>query len=582
MIKRRLKAIGAMSAKQEAKFLSEAEKAAKKAAKKEKRKAKKKAVKRAIKEQSNNKQIVVVKPSPKYAARPKMSRPSTGPGGGVRNDFTRSALEQYIACMLDPENYTSRIPDSYVKLTGLFRSKQTIPVFSQNAVTGTTPGTTWLAGDTGKFFALAKPTFGNFIPYTSSKVLLADGRLPSWQNGGTWTSQTAYVEKIGTTNVIVEGGGSDIRLDKYLIQMIAPSVFFYGVASGGSVSINNIFGTAPVVHPSSYGIAPIINPPINGVPLLNAIKLPPGNYNFAITVTGTGLGLGTFVLTFRDPTNSFDASNQQQINYSSTVGGTIVQFNINVVFPDSTIVLVNTTGSTSITGMNWVITPQFNDTQSMTESAGGIESVRPVACCFMFTPSTKVVNAVGNLAACRLPKRECMSVVFQDVAGQTGKGQCQEWSDLSDFSGAASTKFEEGIRVVYTPEDDSDRDMLSPDEMNTHEYPCLAIAGQFNPTTTNIVPNQEIGKLSVTTVYEYTTPFTLYELKKCLGNQMLIDTAMQMMGQYPAVTGNPTHFAWLTAALNKAKNEAFKLGKWAFDNKDILIPAGKAIMTAIA
>jgi len=438
----------------------------------------------------------------------------------------------------------------------------------------------WLSQQTGRFCVLAQPILGslNGSPANPSpgpvqyKLCIADGSLNSFPAGGDWSSPSAYSTGTNQTMVPSQVTTHDPRVDRYVQQMVNQTQFWLSCFCNTLVTRAAPFGALGVIQPNSYGIVLSLSG--------NTIQtIPPGNYVFQFDFFGNGLDstFPTFSITTPSGITLTSGYSVVVVVSNNSTDGTMNRFDCLCSFSQACRFVITGTGAwTSVSTSTFACSPQFNDQYPITFNNGTINKVRPVACELMFTQTAPAAEVGGYLAGAKVSADIANQYFFQNEAGQS-QGQLQYWEALRDFDGADGWDMKYGMRVVYTPEDEGDVEFRTPDDMNQYVYPCLIISGQANVPLTNASPNFQVGKVENTTVYEFTTALTLYDTQKCVGNDLMLAKAFEVLSMYPCVTHNGNHWEWIVAAMQKARRAAIAIGSWANENKDVLIPAAKAI-----
>jgi len=107
------------------------------------------------------------------------------------------------------------------------------------------------------------------------------------------------------------------------------------------------------------------------------------------------------------------------------------------------------------------------------------------------------------------------------------------------------------------------------------------ISGIYETGQATPLANSIIGHVTIDTVYEYTSSFTLVPKMKCIGNTLLTSEALSLMATFPMGTQNADHWNWVNKYIALAAKKAKQMGEWALENKNWLVPAVSAVASLI-
>lgn len=512
------------------------------------------------------------------------SAPLAGSGGGRsgrglvgppvagtinRSINVKSDLEMYVAALASPENPSSaitRVPTRNSKYSATFQSSQTFPIMFDSA---------WTT-DQGRFCVLAKPILGDAggqgggqAPPTTWKVCLADGNLGAWDNGTTWSSNQSYSPY---------SGGKDLRVDKFCPFFTAADPFLSVYYSGGTVTgLRNPLGTAPVKSEQNISTDYVQAAGPVGLTLLG-----PGNYLVSMAVVGTGLtglALNVFVPPYASLVAATNGTQYQLTAIQTLVGGTTVLTFAWALTLFTSCYVGYTVSGTTVTSAVQLMSQVYQQYNDNTQNGGAIDRIRPVSMSLLVTCTVASLVNGGTIVGKLLNKSQCDKEFFVDVVNAE-TGQFQNWEALADTGNAYVGKFEDGARVIWLPEDDSDVDFLTPDESLTHSFPCALIAGQFTPGQTGF-PSGQIAKCTLVTNYEITTSYTCLPGQKLSGNDFMMSEAFNIINQMPTATCNDGHWDYVKQIVARARAGAMSIGKWAWSNRETLLTTGAAVVSAL-
>jgi len=503
---------------------------------------------------------------------PQVRKPGSG-GGRIGPSVKNAAgpktdLEKYIESLVTPESDKSalcRVPTRNSKFSSTFQSVQTFPI---------TYNADWTT-DQGRFCLLVKPILGDAggaggapAPPTAWKCCLADGTLGFWQRGGTWTSSNSYVPYTG---------GKDLRVDKFTPFFTAPDSFlsrYTGNVGTGTYTLKSPLGTLPDVSEQNITTAYQVAPGGYGLTLLGA-----GNYLVTLIMSGTGITAASLIAYLPPGSNVIPGTLGTQyqvtsIGFDTSNDMTSATFVWALTLFQSMWVGYTVTGTTIISGYQFLsqVYQQFN---SNTQAGGAIDRIRPISMSVIITCTVaKLVNG-GTIVGKLLNKSQCSKEFFQDITNAE-TGQFQDWNAIADTGNVYNGAFEDGARVIWLPEDDSDVDFYTPDEMNDHDYPCALISGQFTPGQTGF-PSGQIARAIVVTNYEFTTSYTCLAGEKISGNDILMSEAFNIMNTMPTATMNGAHWDFVKKIMGRAAQGAKQIGSWAWANRETIMGVGKGI-----
>jgi len=488
---------------------------------------------------------------------------------------TMSDLQSYIGCIGSPESAMSRVPTRNSKYTTLYRSQMSFPITYNSA---------W-SSNLGRFSVLAKPglgqaggrlTNGNFA--RRWKVNLADGTLGSWNAVGSWTQTGSYVPSTG---------GKDLQVDKFTPFMTQQDAFYALISSGPAGETKTApLGTNPDIDPANYNFQWLYSVQTGGV---GGFFLSPGNYAIS-TNSDNGTTLTGDTLTFYVPPGVSGGlaivNRDYQVNMeagSISAAGDFLHSDwlVTVFNPVWVSWQVQGTAVSTNRGDSWMsITSQYNNDLTNTLNGGAIDSIRPVAMSLLVTSVVPGLVDGGIIVGKRLNKNQCNKDFFADITN-IEVGNLQNHEALADTGNIYTGKFKDGCRVIWAPEDESDLTFFTPDEMNGHDYPCLIISGQFIPGSSTITSGV-IARAILVTVYEFETSYTVFISEMVSGNDILMSEAFNIINGMPSSSMNGGHWDIIKQAMARAALGAKSIGKWAWANKDVLIPLAKSAGMAIS
>ncbi len=471
------------------------------------------------------------------------------------------SMKQYAAVLICPKLNKARIPDSFARKTGIFRSIRTFfpkVIFNTNTTKD------------GRFSFVIQPKIGSNTTNTA-QVLCVDPSSSGFAGQGwvnpnvKWSNINLYQSTYNGTNLLVD-------VNKEFMTSRAP--FFYEATSGNlSSSVVNIFGFTGtdvpgdlILSAANQGFSPVST---SGNSLF---ALPPGV--FQITVVTRFTSSVASVTAYLTRGAGFSCTVIQE--NTTTYGGNYVAATTNTL-SDPQIVsvsglytaapganffvydLVLSSGTASgIASDIWINAADglgFDDPGS---AYGIVEEIRPVAQSFLATYMGTDLNNGGDIAAAYVPY-DLFQSNYLDVSSNQ-LGQLQSFENVSQLDDSYNGPLKHGAYAWWCPQDQTDYNIASVADHNQMKYPVLLCSGIFQPGVAQ--PNETNPlRVEVSTVFEYTTRVTAMDTEKCVGSQNMIDIVNNSLRNQPHAMQNKTHFAWIKDFLGRAvtfynKNEA--------------------------
>jgi len=457
----------------------------------------------------------------------------------------REMIIDYCCCMYDPDNYMSRIPDLDSIPTALARSITTIPIYA-----------TFSGTADGNFAVVAKPFLGKDTDDPNDyKVGLVASSLFNLAPGAVnWKSPLQYIQN---------SGGENIRTDKYIHQLTSGPTGFFGLETGGgSSSATAPFGIDPVEDPLNDGR--VITFKIDGGGLSPTISGNPGVYLMTIYMSQASP-------TFSPSPSTLDFGPTAEADTASAPTGTAYYINAQ---EDWSIRI----GSSGASADAWLtVVPTAMNGIPGWEDGGAISLVRPVAMTMLFTPALSALTNGGMVAAALVPGGTCRNNWYDNVSNDS-VGQLQDWEKIDALkSDKYSGEIKHGAWVRYKPTSGLDIQYFTPEDSLNYHYPCGIIAGVVSNQGNSLTGTVFIGRLRVVTVYEFQTNVSLWETRSHPGTTALYEAALKVMALEPTAFENGKHLDAIKSFLARVGRAASAVGQFAYDNRDVLIPAAKNI-----
>jgi len=136
-------------------------------------------------------------------------------------------------------------------------------------------------------------------------------------------------------------------------------------------------------------------------------------------------------------------------------------------------------------------------------------------------------------------------------------GDLDSWENLAQIPGSYNGPLTEGAYVWYSPADNDDVAMYTPNDALEHKYPTLCIAGQLaSGTTMAPLTSVMVGRLEVCSVYEGISTSQLYDSQMMLGSQAIMDTVNRHLAVQPHSMQNKKHTDFQRSVIRTAPPRA--------------------------
>jgi len=408
-------------------------------------------------------------------------------------------------------------------------------------------------GADGRFAVMVQPILGkDGVDPTTFKVAMA---VPGFAVQTTlWSAPGSYLEEVGGVNV---------RQDPYVPQLTGTSPFFYGLSNGTGTAANTPFGTAPLFDPLNYGSQ--LDYEDNGGGVDPTFRGGPGVYNVTLYMSSAAPNL---VVSTDTVGATVTLAPTGEVDSAGSPTGTAYILNANGTWQLNVTATANPVTS-------WItITPAAYSTVSGWQNAGAVAEIRPVNMEALFTCDLAALQNGGNIASALVPPSTCASNWF-NLAAQNSVGQLQAWEALSRVPGAYSGALKDGAYARYRPVHNLDYSYRSPEAMNTYSYPCLMICGQMsNPGGAGSV---NIGRLRISTGYEFLTNTNLWSLETSPGSTNAIEQALSLVSGEPTSSANGEHLETIRRFMSAIGRAATGVGKFVYNNRDVIVPIAQRL-----
>jgi hypothetical protein len=497
---------------------------------------------------------------------------SSGPNNSITTKFASkfagfgAGAVDAVSQMLDPFSSTNLVhfPNRGGVKCALFRSIRVVSIKSSPTING------------GRWTVAIQPHLGDASQPQFFKVAQAKTTLtnPDYSLASTFESVVNGPD----------GQEDDIRLDPYY-QDLTGSHVSQGTWNGAAFVGTVPFGTVPAINDQfSYGITPQVTF-LNAT--TNRIFIPKGtSWSVSLYINFTNINNPAIV-------TSTNVAISTLVNQVAIAGGAIVWFYMSVwtaiaTLPGPYFVDVASGAAwVSINNSTATFTPNFlpelfaGGVPSVpSPNNGDISQIRPVACAGLFTCTLNNFDNSGNVCAARLSGAQLATNFFVNQVGNSA-GHLEYYENLARLGGVQNAKLGDGAYTFYVPEDNDDEMFYTPSKSLENSYPGLVFSGDWkpqNPTAGEFI----IGKLTIASIYEFTT---LDELYPQTVPNVLDDADFRAMIAYVQMcrsgVGNPNHWAWIKERMASVVQIAKNGYAWYHANRDIINPAVKLMAGAL-
>jgi len=483
--------------------------------------------------------------------------------------FQSPLVREYCHSLLNPGEIKARIPDASTVKTAVLHTTQVVDV---NAYWGGANG-----GD-GRFAIAANPKIGD--PNGVDSYATAFCQPQTFQQlAPDWSLPANYVGLNGI-------GQLDCRIDNVINDVCQPQISAYAIE--GTVNSNPL---AP------FGVAVFPLPSINAVPILNSsyqclipytqkpgvssdFGIPPGQWNVNIHLTSAGSTLTSGI------TVVFTA-NVITSRLLSDPAADADQYSLFISVPnDGTrhTMSISSTGTANDVTASLIMSPCYTPALPSVLSAGKITRVRPVSMSVFATEYSSGLDNGGQIGTCYVcadtyknqfiacnPSSTIGSLqLFENIARMAKDGRA--------YDGPIKT----GTYCYWVPEGPEDSEWVTPDEMNSREYPSIIVSGiaKLNTPPVNN-PSSNFLRVRIERNYEIQTSCSLWETAACVGSQAAIDAAFQQLAYEPRAMANDAHEPFLKRLGAWLAGAAGKVGKFYSANARWINPAIAGALTLL-
>lgn len=457
---------------------------------------------------------------------------------------TERSAQDYLHCLVRPDECSARIPDSFSGDTALVSSVQVlkVPVYF-----------TGMGADSGRFSCLVQPTLGSLSKPSDYKVALVQPTL----SGGNYSWPTDLT--LASNFVKQDNQGKDIRLDPYYQQLTQPPSCFALYYTGTSPTNTNCpFGPGSLSDGGGYGLNVRYD---SGGGTYSRFHPPPGYYVCLVEMQDVADGtLNTIALT------GVNGAVVNTLNDAQATDGSLSYIQFSLLIPEGVTnpyVSVTSSGwTTPISGSRISFARTFDDIADIPMNLGLVNKIRPVAMSVLTTYTGPTLLDGGNISTCFLPGGVSDSQFFTSNQTTTS-GSLSSWEAVASVKGGLTHPIIKGSYAWYSPTSTSDYDMKTPSEALTHTYPTVVVSGQCVPGNTLPPDGSTYVRIVITSVYEIMTDSLLIPSRHQKGSQAEMDRVLNHLVGVPHVLENPDHVSFGRRILDSFRSA----GHWIWKNR---------------
>ncbi len=477
-----------------------------------------------------------------------------------------SLVASYMACLANPFEHKSRIPDIYAKRTSVFHSIQQIDLPVSFSATP--------EADDGRFSFAAKPIMGQTDVNSHFQIAAVDcTKLTKWDSTVNWADPNLYLSNVD---------GIDPRIDINAKFLAGASPTYYKVTSTAGLTPAIPFNTA------AYAIGPASTGSYTVESDANYfwINLPPGSYEIGVqaSVVGTGASdaqintLGVNVAANptnvtptgveRPPSNITNGATSS-LSWSGVATTTTSNQRISYQICNSGTNTISTT--VNVTRFVIVISP-VNTTVSSYNGTGIIERIRPVGMAALVSFIGHTIYDGGQI----LIGQYDGDYLDSNFYNKSQSGQAQRYETLGTIEDThVAKRLRDGAYHWWRPRDIVSNEFKTIPEMNDYSFPGFICSGKVTRppnTTTAFVATYVRVRLAI--AYEYVTQSTAQDSETCSGSTAMMELALRAMQGQPQAMDNPKHESWFENLFRDA-------GKFIRTNQSWLGPLATGALTLL-
>jgi len=133
-----------------------------------------------------------------------------------------------------------------------------------------------------------------------------------------------------------------------------------------------------------------------------------------------------------------------------------------------------------------------------------------------------------------------------------------------------------GTYTIWTPNSENDMLMRNLSPHGRWQYPFICNAAVVaTPSQLNSI------RIRIAINYEVVSTSQFYDFEKPFPNEKWISEAAVLLREHPCAMANGRHWDWIKGVAADAADMASGAGKWAYNNKDWILPAAGALASLI-
>lgn len=455
--------------------------------------------------------------------------------------------KKFAAMQMNPGAVQCQVPDSDFRESALVSSTMVFDLEVDMTATS--------SGIPGQWAFLVQPKLGNFGDPQKYKVAYVDPTKMSAgdQSANNYSSTGPY--KISDSG----NAGTDLRIDPTFYELTqGPPGYtsFTGLAAGTSVSkpfgnTSNMTVTAPSAN---------LVVKYDGSSTTGTWQLPLGSYLVYARVTATTISAFGY--------NGQATATPMEFFAGAGVYG--VLWRVSVTDPAKNQFSFDVTAGAAPTSSAIYFARTVYDDVATNSNSGAVAAYRVAGMSVTVTPTVTAFDKGGQMAAALLPNCDANKRFFVNTPPGP-EGALRSFEAVSMLANKKGIRnFEEGLYIWWTQLSSDDYKYQSPVVMDTYEPPTIVCSGRWQPSVGSLPSGKYvIGKVTVSTVYEFLTEDQSFKTKPSPGSQAIIDAvhAIYIEGNegtpYDQVLGNPEHVAWWRQVISFLHRTAITVGNVA-------------------
>lgn len=493
------------------------------------------------------------------------------------------ASKQYLEMLLNPfEKDAVRLPDDTMSATALYKSVVSFDLQVN------IPDSGYSQANPASFSYLVQPKLGSTVTPNNYKIALLD-TSKGWP--ATYTDPSSYVAMVngldprvdpnavaltglpvGSATIIGTMGTTNSNdvyhfvkdTDSYHLKVYNnnSNVTVVNGSKQGIYCASGVYrNTINICTPQSwFSVIPAAWSAKNGrigvkVRVMDAsLTTTLDEINYHIEPSGPGLvsyaytpgNNGTYLVLDNIVANidlsTYQAGIAQSLSCLSSA--VVITFGFNctggvVLVPEFSIPTVSNNSTEYLEYYHTIDTAIYPQWQSTSQNSGAVSSIRPIAMSVLSTCTAPALVQGGNITGALLPPGK----VGEYFVPSTYTYELYNQLNSANFANKCTGALSSGNYTVWRQFDQNDYIFRTPSDANDYQYPAIVVSGNLSNTGTQLSPgNYTIGRVIVTTVFEFTTDSNLFPVAVIKGNTVQRDEVRSaLMGKNLSME-NPLHW----------------------------------------